>query len=123
MIRTTHFKDRAWRHRVLKIHTVVSLALSHYIQTKRVMASEGCLSERYWLALEKKVAQQALDAIDRLDALLDTGDSVAAYSEQHRILWELLKALNLDVSIGRKIRYQFGRQCFFIQYTQHGCYH
>ncbi len=125
MIRTTHFKDRAWRHRALKIHTVVSLALSHHIQTKRVMASEGCVSEGYWLVLEKKVAQEALEAIDTLDALLDTGDSVAAYREQHRILWELLKALNLDVSIGRKIRYQFGFRCFLYktdgQPMQVGC--
>ncbi len=115
MIRTTHFKDRAWQHMVLKIHTVISLALSHHIQTKTVMASEKCVGERYWLALEKKVAQEALGAIDTLDALLDMGDSVAAYCEQHRILWELLRALNLDSSITRKIRYQFGRHCFFIQ--------
>ncbi len=114
MIRTNRFKDRAWWYRALKIHTVVSLALSHYIQTKTVMASEGCIGERYWLILEKKVAKEALGAIDTLDALLDMGDSVAAYREQHRILWELLKALNLEASITRKISYQFGRHCFFI---------
>jgi hypothetical protein len=65
-------------------------------------------------ALEKKVAQEAFEAIDTLDALLDTGDSIVAYREQHRILWEPLRDLNLDASIARKIRYQFGRRCFWI---------
>jgi hypothetical protein len=96
------FKDEQWREEALKIHALISIEISKYL-------------DQEWdrLYLKKEVCKRALNVIDELDQLLETmAPSFKQYQCLHQILFRLLKELQIESLIMEKIQKKFWTQYF-----------
>ena len=99
------FCSEAYKEEMMKIHSLVSVALSRHLSS-RVDRVHRETDDQRWLS--EQGVQEALKLLDQLDWFLEKGP-LKAYLEQHALLWALLEELGLTPGLEEAIKRQFGR--------------
>ena len=105
MLLIEDFRSSAYKEETMKIHTLVSLALSRHLSSRMDRVHRETDDQRW---LTEQGVQEALTLVDQLDWFLEKGP-LEDYLEQHALLWELLEELGLAPGLEEAIKHQFGR--------------
>ncbi len=99
------FCSEAYKEEMMKIHSLVSVALSRHLSS-RVDRVHRETDDQRWLT--EQGVQEALKVLDNLDWFLEKGP-LKKYLEQHALLWGLLEELGLAPGLEEAIKHRFGR--------------
>jgi hypothetical protein len=105
MLSIEEFQSAAYKEETMKIHTLVSLALSRHLSS-RVERAHRETDDQRWLT--EQGVQEALKVLDQLDWFLEKGP-LKDYLEQQVLLWNLVEELGLAANLEEAIKHRFGR--------------